>query len=132
MVKKEVTTVATRVLICGDRNYSNREAIRAVLGHLKSLGFKTIIEGGAKGADTIAREEADKLGMKVRTFKAKWDPFGHAAGPIRNREMLDKGKPNLVIGFHDNIIESKGTKNMITQAAERGIMVILMEKKEVI
>jgi hypothetical protein len=35
--------------------------------------------------------------------------------------MLTKGKPDLVIAFHANLEESKGTKNMVSQAEKAGI-----------
>ena len=30
------------------------------------------------------------------TYPADWDKFGRAAGPIRNQQMLDEGKPNMI------------------------------------
>ena len=59
-------------------------------------------------------------------FPADWKTFGKAAGPIRNRKMLDEGLPDVVIAFHEDIERSKGTKNMISQACEQGIDVILI------
>jgi len=34
--------------------------------------------------------------------------------------MLKEGKPDVVVGFHYNINESKGTKNMLSQAKHVG------------
>lgn len=48
--------------------------------------------------------------------------------PIRNKQMLDEGKPDLVLAFHTDIENSKGTKNMIYQAKKRGIKVILIKE----
>jgi len=45
--------------------------------------------------------------------------YGKAAGPIRNREMFKK-RPDLVVGFHENIFQSKGTKDMISVARHDG------------
>jgi len=42
--------------------------------------------------------------------------------------MLDEGKPDLVLAFHTDIKNSKGTKNMIQQAEKRGIKVILIKE----
>ena len=114
-----------RILICGDRNWDNRKTIK---NYLLTLPKDTvIIEGEAPGADTIAREEAEKLGMEVIPFEAKRKRYGRGAGPIRNQKMLDEGKPDEVVAFHPDINNSKGTLNMIKKARKAGIPVKLKE-----
>lgn len=103
-----------RVLICGDRGWTDKDAIRNVLAGLEDVTH--VIEGEARGADTLAREVADEFGITVLPFPAKWTQYGRAAGPIRNKQMLDEGKPDFVIAFHNNITESRGTKDMLEQA----------------
>lgn len=44
-----------------------------------------------------------------------------AAGPRRNQQMLDEGKPLLVLAFHDDIKSSRGTKDMVSRAKRAGI-----------
>jgi hypothetical protein len=84
-----------------------------------------IIHGAASGADTIAGNVGRSLGFDIIRFPAQWEKYGRAAGPIRNKQMLDEGRPNLVLAFHPNIVESKGTKNMINQAQKRGIKTVV-------
>jgi hypothetical protein len=74
---------------------------------------------------TLARRIAEELGLEVRKYPAKWHTYGKAAGPIRNREML-KENPELVIAFHDDIKNSKGTKDMVTIAQKAGITVVII------
>ncbi len=119
-----------KALICGDRNWTDRDSIRLWIAKLQDMGYNTIIEGESRGADTIASEEAKLAGMNVLRFPAKWSEYGKAAGPVRNRQMLSEGKPNLVVAFHNNIENSKGTKNMCEQAKAKGIEVILVTSKE--
>ena len=108
-----------RVLVCGDRHWTDRGAI---LDRLKRLPPGTvIIHGAAKGADTIAGEVAVSLGFAVEPYPADWKRYGRAAGPIRNAKMLQDGKPDLVIAFHADIEASKGTKNMLGLARASGI-----------
>jgi hypothetical protein len=76
----------------------------------------TIIEGEARGADSIAREEALALGYEVLRFPANWRQHGKAAGMIRNRQMLVEGKPNLVYAFPTSV-NSIGTRNMVGSGA---------------
>ena len=73
---------------------------------------------------------AIKHGYKYEDYPADWDRFGRAAGPIRNKQMLDEGKPTLVIAVHEDISKSKGTKNMVEQAEKRGIDVLVVGANE--
>ena len=111
-----------RVLVCGDRNWKAKHIIMQVLQQVKP---KIVIEGGANGADTLARECAKELHIDVEEYVAEWQMYGTAAGPIRNRKMLMNGKPELVLAFHDNIDSSKGTRNMIKIALNAKIKVEL-------
>ena len=116
-----------RVLICGDRNWTDREKIKRRIIQLCLPPGSTIIHGGARGADVIAGEIGKSMGFEVIEFRADWEKYGKAAGPIRNKQMLDKGKPDLVIGFHSDIFKSKGTKNMLIQSQKRKISTQLVE-----
>lgn len=114
-----------RVLICGDRGWCNDRIsaqFATMRAYIYSLPLGTIvIEGEAKGADQLARNLALDRGLEVVRFPADWKQYGRAAGPIRNKQMLVEGKPDLVVAFHDNIEASKGTKNMLKQAQKAGI-----------
>uniref|UniRef100_A0A6M3KXP4 YspA cpYpsA-related SLOG domain-containing protein n=1 Tax=viral metagenome TaxID=1070528 RepID=A0A6M3KXP4_9ZZZZ len=114
-----------RVLICGDRNWTDRELIKAYLTALKGCAFDVLIEGEARGADRLSREEALKLGLQVLRFPAQWDVHGKAAGIIRNQQMLVEGKPDLVVAFHHNLSQSKGTKDMVWRAKKAGVPVVV-------
>jgi hypothetical protein len=115
-----------KALICGSRDYTDHEIIRVWIEKLMKLGYDTIIEGEAKGADIIARNIATELGLKVEKFPANWKEFGRAAGPIRNAQMLREGNPDIVIAFSQHFKTSKGTKNMVHLATKKGVNVILI------
>lgn len=68
------------------------------------------------------------LELEVRAYPADWKKHGKKAGPIRNSEMLKKENPDLVVGFHNNIEESKGTLDMLRKAAKAGKTVELVNK----
>ena len=87
-----------------------------------------IIEGEAPGADTIAKAWATIRGIPYEKYPADWETYGRAAGPIRNREMLQKGQPERVIAFIDKpLAESRGTKNMVTISSRAGVPVKVHE-----
>jgi hypothetical protein len=83
-------------LFCGSREWSDRERIRRDLESLPEGSL--VIEGGARGADRIAREEARDLGLHVATVAALWDHYGRAAGYRRNEAMARLG-PDFVYAY---------------------------------
>jgi hypothetical protein len=112
-----------RILICGDRKWSDYEFI---LERVRRLPPGTrIIEGGAKGADTLARRAGHACGLVVEQYNADWKRYGRAAGPIRNLEMLHDGAPTEVWAFHDRIWASKGTADMMKIARKERVPAIL-------
>lgn len=114
----------TRILVCGDRNWHDLQFIRNILtAYQKSTNndIHILIHGNARGADTLAGIVGRELGWEVIAFPAQWQKFGRGAGPIRNKQMLDEGKPDIVIAFHDNIETSKGTAHMLKIAMAAGI-----------
>ena len=110
-----------RVLICGDRYWSNIDLIRDVIYNMKDIDV--IIEGECSGADVMGRIIANELCIQVLPYPANWLRYGRGAGPIRNQQMLDEGKPTLVLAFHNNINKSKGTKDMVERAKKNKIPV---------
>ena len=131
-----------KALICGDRNWYNVAVIRNTLWRLKAFGYDTIIEGEAKGADSIARDEALKLGFTVLKYPAKWKEYREkypvkdfgfkwkSAGNDRNTQMLEEGKPDLVVAFHPDLQRSKGTKDMVNKSLAAGVKVIIIKGEE--
>ena len=115
----------SRVLICGDRNWTNIESIRNAVAQFKPT---LIIEGEAKGADTLGRMVAEELNIPTMRFPAEWGRYGKSAGPIRNQQMLDEGKPTLVLAFHSDIEKSKGTKDMVARATKACIASIVFTR----
>ena len=112
-----------RVLVCGDREWSNGEVMLRRLQALEEYDEVVIIEGEARGADLMARGIAKFFGWKVLAFPANWDKYHRAAGPIRNQQMLVEGKPDLVLAFHVDLERSKGTKDMVNRARRAGVPV---------
>jgi hypothetical protein len=120
-----------KALICGDRKWKKPGPIvRLVRRLLARYGHEDleIIEGGANGTDIMASYACRVLGVTFHEYPAFWNLYGRSAGPIRNRKMLDKGKPDRVYAFHAHLSKSKGTRNMVEQARKKGIKTIVIEK----
>ncbi len=115
-----------KILICGSRYYKDFQKIRDYLKNLKQQTKEkiTVIEGGAKGADILARKSCKELEIEFKEYKANWKKYGKYAGPKRNQKMLDDN-PDIkkVVAFHEDLEKSKGTKNMIKKAKKKNIKV---------
>ena len=49
-----------------------------------------LLYGGARGADAAIGRAAQQLGWSALVMPAQWERHGRAAGPIRNRELLEQ------------------------------------------
>lgn len=110
-----------KVLVCGDRNWKDQHYVFNVLDRLEmDKGPFEIIEGCARGADRFAEKWAKEHDAQITHFPADWDTYGKAAGPIRNQKMLE-ASPDLVLAFHENLLKSKGTADMVARSRKAGI-----------
>lgn len=110
-----------RVLVCGGRNYNDLGNVWSQLDVIHSLEgpIEVVIHGGASGADMLGKKWAVANNVRHTAFKPDWNAYGPAAGPIRNKRMLDEGKPDLVLAFPGG----RGTDDMVRQAREAGVRV---------
>lgn len=132
------------VIATGDRYWDNVEIVVNVLSQYSSNTI--FVHGYADGADCTVDVVAQELGFKTIRCPAHWrhnaprwvevhgtcptgckEVTGRPAGVIRNQWMLSTYRPWLmeVIGFHDNISESKGTRDMIQRAIKSQFNVTL-------
>ncbi len=127
-----------RILVTGDREWTDAKTMWDVLRFLPielcddGPDGLTLIEGEARGADIMSRiivdiligegaeYSSDPVWVTVEQYPADWDHFGRAAGPIRNAQMLDTGV-DYVVGFHGDITQSRGTRDMLRRCAAAGI-----------
>jgi len=114
-----------RVIVCGSRNWNYRDVISDRLARLPGADDTVVVHGAAKGADRIAEQEAQKLGLLVEAHPADWSVLGKRAGYERNKEMAELGA-DLCIAFWDGM--SNGTAHMMAAADARGIPVEIVGK----
>lgn len=104
-----------KVLVCGGRDYSDRRKVYAILDRLHSEApIWRIVTGGANGADLLACDWAAMRSIEYIKYPANWEELGRKAGPLRNREMLERESPSLVVAFPGGA----GTANMIRLATD--------------
>lgn len=141
-----------RVLVCGGRDFGKlsppdrpdmeekRKEYRFLMSKLDWFAFQhseyaddegnwlptdiEIISGCATGADSVAIDWGVVNWCKIHEFPADWEKYGRAAGPIRNQQMLDEGKPDAVLAFHNDLTNSRGTADMLARARKAKIPLI--------
>lgn len=114
----------TRALVCGGRDFTDIDAVFGTLDFIhKTRSLSVVIEGDARGVDRMAGRWARLNQIRNDKFPANWELYGKSAGYRRNSEMLEDGKPNLVVAFPGG----KGTAMMIRLAEEAGVEVVKVE-----
>lgn len=121
-----------RILVCGGRDYGSViiqnghilpkqeeiDKLNSVLDSIKEeFGDITIIQGEARGADTLAKKWAQKNSVPTLDFPADWGYYGKSAGYYRNIQMLEEGEPSLVVVFPGG----RGTDMMCEIARKAGV-----------
>ncbi len=87
-----------------------------IASHLPFVPY-TIVSGGARGADTFAREYAIKNGIPIIEFLPDYTRYGRKAPLLRNIQIVDNC--DFLIAFWNGV--SRGTKFTIDYAVKRGI-----------
>lgn len=112
-----------RIIVCGSRGWHDRERVADRLFDLPVSSI--IVHGAARGADRIAEQEGQKLGLLVEAHPADWEKYGKSAGYRRNELMASLGA-DLCIAFWDG--RSLGTQHMMDLAKKYGITVEVVMK----
>lgn len=99
------------IIVCGSRWWQNGETIATVLSVVPK--HTVVVNGYARGADYLASLICrSELALRAIDVPADWDKYGKSAGMLRNRQMLVY-RPQIVVGFHDQMWKSRGTRNMM-------------------
>lgn len=105
-----------RVVVCGGRHFHNQDRLYAALDDWMPA---SVAQGGATGADFLAREWCRLRRVPCVTYSANWKEDGPAAGPLRNALMLRDFKPDRVLAFPGG----RGTADTVRKARKAGICV---------
>ena len=110
-----------KIIIAGSRDFNDYEFLKKKLVNLRDLFIDddVIISGHARGADALGERFAKEYNIPLKLFPADWNKYGKSAGYIRNKEMADNA--DVLVAFWDG--KSRGTKNMINIAIDKGLEV---------
>lgn len=115
-----------RVIVTGSRKWTDKAAVWDALNdvYLEHGPFRLVHGACSTGADAIAHEWYQAAARMVRVeeeqFPAAWDTRGKAAGPERNKRMVEAGA-DLVLAFP--LPSGSGTQHTMQLAREAGIPV---------
>jgi hypothetical protein len=113
-----------RLLVFGSRTFDDEFIVGTVLhGFLSECEDRgevlIIIDGEAPGADSLAgafyggaEDGIHGIHEDVahERYAADWNSYGNAAGPYRNQREIDRGKPDIAVGFVDGV-DTRGRPN---------------------
>jgi len=132
-----------KILICGGRTFGeirkrkqDPDYLKRVKQHawgLKELDNRfgdlkgiTVICGMADGGDTIGYDWAESWAHPMDQYPPDWKVHGKSAGALRNIQMLEEGKPDLVVAFPGG----NGTEHMCRIARKKGVDVLRLRYYE--
>ncbi|KKN45590.1 hypothetical protein LCGC14_0681550 [marine sediment metagenome] len=106
-----------RFAIVGSRTFNDSILFEGILWDFLrirrgTIPQDTIISGGAKGADSLAKKYATEESVPYLEFPAEWDKYGKRAGYLRNQTIVDNC--DMVLAFWKGV--SKGTQDTIEKA----------------
>ena len=109
-----------KVIVCGGRDFNDREAVFSVMDLLlETHGMFDLIHGACPtGADALADEWARERGVKVVKFPADWSQ-GRKAGPVRNYQMAVSGA-EMCVAFPGG----RGTADMVRRAKDFDMTIV--------
>lgn len=111
-----------RLLITGSRSWTDRDIIATALQETweayGSPADAVMVNGRCpKGADLIGEQEWVKMGLVVEPYPAEWDKYPRgAAGPIRNKQMVDTGADICLAFIVDGSVGAMGCAKLAEKA----------------
>jgi hypothetical protein len=114
------------VVVTGGRNYENERAVDKTLSFLNP---DLVLVGDAFGLDRLVRIWCVQNDTRYQVYNADWGLHGLAAGPIRNKKMLqdaNKFDKVIVVGFPGG----KGTKNCLNTAKQMGLLILEVKEEK--
>lgn len=110
-----------KLCVTGGRTYADRATLFEVLDLAHELlTIDALAHGQARGADALAAAWCRARGVQCVPFPADWQRHRKAAGPIRNRLMLQQFAPDVLIAFPGG----SGTADCVAAARALGVRVV--------
>lgn len=125
------------LILCGSRAYAHYRRVHEAVGRERGE-IRVVLQGGARGADSHAKNAAVLHRVPWEQWDAEWNVYGRSAGMLRNERMLQRarewqranpGDTVEVWAFKDDlwgrdpVTGGNGTLDMVERAAAAGVPV---------
>lgn len=107
-----------RTICAGSRNFTNYEVVKKALD---THEITEIISGGCRGVDQLGERYAKEHNLPIKIFNPNWGELKLAAGPIRNKKMLEYADGGKLILFWNGV--SRGSADIKRQSKNYDIEV---------
>lgn len=114
-----------KTIITGSTSIKDYNLVVAALERI-NWELSEIVSGGSQGVDSLAERYAQEHQIPIKTFLADRETYGKAAIPIRNAQMAKYA--DVLVAIWDG--NSPGTSNMLTEAKELGLRVVVFLEHE--
>ena len=112
-----------KIAVVGSRGFKDYHLLENILlAHIPCI----LISGGAIGADKLVEKFATYWNQKIEVILPNWEKYGKSAGPIRNKEIINKA--DHLIAFWNG--KSRGTFSSINFAKNKKIRVDIVKYLE--
>ncbi len=109
-----------RILITGSRDWPDQDLLERAIKRAATISEPdaVLVHGDCRGVDHDAARVWKSLGKRVEAHPADWHTHGKAAGPIRNKQMVELGADMCIALIHN---ESRGASHCAGLAEQAGI-----------
>lgn len=116
-----------KIVVGGCRDFFDYSLISshldALLEGYPSTDTIVFLSGHCSGVDQLTERYAAEHCYSVMLFPAEWNRYGRAAGPIRNKSMVEIA--DHIVAFWDG--HSRGTASLIRLARKSGKPVTIVQ-----
>jgi hypothetical protein len=111
-----------QVVIAGSRGLQDDHLVAAAIA-ASGFDITEVLSGTCRGVDQMGERWGRATGVPITRFPADWRRLGRAAGPARNKAIIDvvASTHGALIAVWDGI--SPGTRCTIAYARQRGVPV---------
>lgn len=103
-----------KIIVSGGRDFKDAKFLNSILDRLhKEKVICKIVFGCARGVDALALDWAKRNMVDFARYEADWESHGKAAGPIRNKRMIEENlDAKILLAFPGG----SGTANAVSIA----------------
>lgn len=106
-----------KLALVGSRSFNDFELLKKTITEFtfqNNFTITSIISGGCRGADQLAKKYSEENHIDLITFQADWGRYGKQAGFIRNHDIIKAC--DVCLAFYDGL--SKGTAHDINLCSQ--------------